>query len=217
MTNPEGHKQTLVAQHSGNLNAVKSGVYSDRLIDTRASEVTDELFGHLGSISPIGSIAVRDAARCIALLDMIDADLERRGVADKKGNARSLIDRRLATSRRLEKLLDRIQAEVRREPIRAERADYVSELQRIALGHDQTARPQDRLIALKELLALGACGTTSYLESEEAVDLERGKAQREVAREQTKAWDESTIDRIERERARRNSPTEQYRRKLEAM
>jgi hypothetical protein len=40
----------------------------------------------------------------------------------------------------------------------------VRALQRIALGQDSTATARDRLAALKELLELGAKGTTSYLE-----------------------------------------------------
>jgi len=41
-----------------------------------------------------------------------------------------------------------------KEPPRPERADYVRELQRIALGQDPTASTRDRLAALKELLKL---------------------------------------------------------------
>ena len=37
-------------------------------------------------------------------------------------------------------------------------------LQRIALGRDSTATARDRLAALKELLELGAKGTTGFLE-----------------------------------------------------
>jgi hypothetical protein len=93
--NPQGHKTTLVAQQFGNTNAVKSGIYSNRLIDARASEITDEL-AEAGPLGLIGGLAVKEAAKCIALLEMIDEDLAERGVVDKKGNPRSLLDLRAA-------------------------------------------------------------------------------------------------------------------------
>ena len=46
-------------------------------------------------------------------------------------------------------------------------------LQRIALGEDATATTRDRIAALKELLELGAKGTTSYLERPTQPELTR--------------------------------------------
>lgn len=54
------------------------------------------------------------------------------------------------------------------QPPRAEFADYVRELQRIALGHDPSGSARDRLTALKELLKLGVTGTTSFIEGPSA-------------------------------------------------
>jgi hypothetical protein len=193
--NPKGHKSTLVARHDGNTNAVKFGVYSNRLIDVRAVEITNEL-EKSGALGLIGSLAVQEAARCVALLEAIDQDLAERGVVDKKGNARSLLDLRLRVSTQLERWLDRVQAEVDSEPLRSERADYIRELQRIALGRDRGARTQDRLNAIKQLLSAGDRGTTSYLESEESEDVKDAKAWREMQRTEAK-------DSVEDARARR--------------
>ena len=50
-----------------------------------------------------------------------------------------------------------------------------------ALGHDSTAAARDRLAALKELLELGAKGTTSFLERPAQSELtEREHAIREA-------------------------------------
>jgi hypothetical protein len=205
--NPKGHKSTLVARHDGNTNAVKFGVYSDRLIDVRAVEITDEL-EKSGALGLIGSLAVQEAARCVALLEAIDQDLAERGVVDKKGNARSLLDLRLRVSTRLERWLDRVQAEADSEPLKSERADYIRELQRIALGRDRGARTQDRLNAIKQLLRVGHQATTSYLESEESEDVEDAKAVREMQRTQRKESIEDDNARREVERAQRANDLE---------
>jgi hypothetical protein len=52
--------------------------------------------------------------------------------------------------------------------VRADYADCVRALQRIALGHDTSATARDRLSAIKELLELGQRGTTTYLDSLES-------------------------------------------------
>ena len=53
---------------------------------------------------------------------------------------------------------------------RAEFADYVRALQRIALGQDPTASARDRLTALKELLKLGKSGTSTYINANPGLD-----------------------------------------------
>ena len=72
-------------------------------------------------------------------------------------------------SRQLEHWLARLEEPIRRhqaadrEPPRAEFADYVRALQRIALA-DPGASTAERLAALKELVKLGARGTSSYID-----------------------------------------------------
>jgi hypothetical protein len=90
-----------------------------------------------------------------------------------------LLNHRSRISRQLEQWLTKISAAIERQaasgqaPPRAEFADYVRELQRIALGQDPTGSARDRLAALKELLKLGAAGTTSYLEAPSSTELAR--------------------------------------------
>jgi hypothetical protein len=41
--NKDGNSSSLIASHPGNLNAVKQGVHSPRLIQARAAEIAAEL------------------------------------------------------------------------------------------------------------------------------------------------------------------------------
>lgn len=167
--NKSGNPESLVASHPGNLNAAKQGVHSPRLIQARAAEIVSELTQSF-EFSPAERLAVHEAARCIAILEAIDRDLDQRGLVDKKGNPRYLLNHRSRTSRQLEQWLEKVQAAIERRaaseqaPSRADLPDYVRALQRIALGYDPAATTRDRLSALKELLELGPKGTTSYLE-----------------------------------------------------
>lgn len=167
--NKRGNPESLVASHPGNFNAAKQGVHSPRLIQARAAEIAGELTQSF-EFSPAERLAVHEAARCIAILEAIDRELDQRGLIDKKGQPRYLLNHRSRTSRQLEQWLEKVQAAIERRALseqaspRAEFPDYVRALQRIALGHDAAATPRDRLAALKELLELGPKGTTSYLE-----------------------------------------------------
>jgi hypothetical protein len=175
--NSRGHKKTLVPSHPGNTNAVKSGVHSPRLIQARASEIEDDLAASF-EFSAIDRIAVREVAHNMAILEAIDRDLDERGLVDNRGEPRYLLDKRMRTSRQLDHWLAKIapaidrQSAALRERPRAEWADYVTELQSIAMGHDPGARTSDRLAALRELLKLGSSGTTSALEPKAVVDSE---------------------------------------------
>ena len=105
----------------------------------------------------------------MAILEAIDRDLDERGVVDKQGKPRYLLDKRVRVSRQLEQWLAKVDSSVDPRPtasesLRGEFADYVRALQRIALGQDADASTRDRLGALKELLKLGHSGTTAYLE-----------------------------------------------------
>jgi hypothetical protein len=122
---------------------------------------------------------VHEAARCIAILEAIDRDLDERGIVDKAGKPRYLLNHRSRTSRQLEQWLAKISAAIERqsasepEPPRAGFADYVRGLQRIALGQDASATARDRFAALKELLKLGPSGLTSYIEDPSAAEVTR--------------------------------------------
>jgi hypothetical protein len=156
--NVDGHKETLVAGHPGNTNAVKFGVHSPRLIGDRAREIAGGLMQSF-EFTPAEKVAVTEAARWIALLEAIDNDLDERGIVDRRGKERYLLELRVRVSARLERWLDKFAGAMDRdwrntEVPKAEREDYVRELQRIALGADPHARTQDRLTALKQLVAL---------------------------------------------------------------
>ena len=140
-----------------------------RLIQARAAEIASELTESF-EFSPAERLAVHEAARCIAILEAIDRDLDQRGLVDREGQPRYLLNHRSRTSRQLEHWLEKVQAAIERKatseqaPSRGDFSDYVRVLQRIALSQDATATARDRLAALKELLGLGPKGTTSYLE-----------------------------------------------------
>jgi hypothetical protein len=184
--NKRGHSKSLVASDPGNLHAAKQGVHSPRLIQARAAEIAGEL-AQAFEFSPAEQLAVYEAARCMAILEAIDRDLDERGLVDQQGKPRYLLNHRARTSRQLEQWLEKVSAAIDKKaarekpPARAEFADYVQALQQIALGDDATATARDRLAAVKELLELGARGTTSYLDRPAQSELtERENAIREA-------------------------------------
>ena len=185
--NKGGHPETLVASQPGNANALRHGVHSPRLIQARAAEIATELT-RSWDFSPTQRLAVHEAARCMSILEAIDRDLDDRGLVDKDGKPRYLLNHRWRVSRQLDHWLAKISEVVERqsaedrEPPRAEFADYVRELQRIALGHDPTGSARDRLTALKELLKLERKGTTSYIEGASEDDPEVHRRWAEVHR-----------------------------------
>ena len=188
--NERGHPQSLVPSHPGNLNAAKQGVHSPRLLQARAAEVASELT-HSFEFSPAERLAAHEAARCIAILEAIDRDLDERGLVDREGKPRYLLNHRSRTSRQLEQWLEKVSAAIERKaaseqaPARGEFADYVRALQRIALGQDASATARDRLAALNRLLELGLKGTSSYLERPTQPELtERTHAIREAKQRQ---------------------------------
>ena len=156
--NRRGNPETLVASQPGNVNAARHGAHSPRLIEARAAEIASELAQSF-AFSPTQRLAVHEAARCAAILEAIDRDLDARGLVDKAGKARYLLNHRWRVSRQLDHWLEKISAAIQRQQAgeqqpRAEFADYVRELQRIALGQDTSGSARERLGALKELLKL---------------------------------------------------------------
>ncbi len=157
--NKAGNPKTLIASQPGNANAVRNGIHSPRLIQARASEIKTELTQAF-ELSATQSLVVHEVARCMAILEAIDRDLDERGVVDKGGKPRYLLNHRSRISRQLDQWLAKISEVIERQAADnqqrppAERADYVRGLQRIALGQDPTANARDRISALKELLKL---------------------------------------------------------------
>jgi len=79
--NKRGNPESLVASHPGNLNAVKQGIHSSRVIQARAAEIARELTQSF-DFSAAERLAVQEAARCIAILEAIDRDFDERGLVD---------------------------------------------------------------------------------------------------------------------------------------
>lgn len=161
--NKRGNPESLVRSHPGNLNAAKNGVHSPRLIQARAAEIAADLTQGF-EFSPTERLAVHEAARCIAILEAIDRDLDQRGLVDKDGLPRYLLNHRSRTSRHLEHWLERVSDAIERqtshEPqtTEADFPDYVRALQRIALGQETTATARDQLAAPTGLLRPGSNG-----------------------------------------------------------
>ena len=105
--NKRGNPKSLVASQPGNLNAAKQGVHSPRLIQARAAEIASELTQSF-EFSPAERLAVHEAARCIAILEAIDRDLDQRVLVDKEGKPRYLLNHRSRTSRQLEQWLEKV-------------------------------------------------------------------------------------------------------------
>jgi hypothetical protein len=107
--NENGHPQTLVPSHPGNRNAQRSGVFSRRSLaeDPAVRELAAEIMAqpHVADLDEIGAVEI---ARLMVLIDRIDADLAERGITrGKAGEARTLLDLRLRSSRRLGEWLDK--------------------------------------------------------------------------------------------------------------
>jgi len=156
--NKNGNPGTLVASHPRNTNAARYGVYSARLSEARATEIEQSLVQSL-EFSATERIAVHQLASCMATLEAINRDIDERGLVDKRGEARSLLNHRARISRELERWLDKVSpaidrqtSDVRQQP--AGRADYIRELERIAFGDDSTVRPRDQLTAINMFLEL---------------------------------------------------------------
>ena len=158
-TNKNGNPGSLVAAQPGNTNAAKYGVYSPRLAAPRAAEIVAE-FTQRFEFSANEQIALGGFARAAAILERIDLDLMERGIVDKRGEARSLLNHRARVERQVEHWRSKIAPAMERQDASESlssptgRSDYIRELQRIALGHDSTARSSDRLAAIKALLEI---------------------------------------------------------------
>jgi hypothetical protein len=98
----------LVAAHPGNVNAVRHGLWSDRVLEPRVQEVADTLM-ELPHAIPIDRLAAEECARLIARIERIDADLDERGHFGRSG-ARSLLQHRARLSKELRSWLEQFGA-----------------------------------------------------------------------------------------------------------
>src|SRR5262245_33699750 len=112
--NKNGNPASLVASHPGNTNALKYGVYSPQTIAPRAAEIAAQLCVDF-DFSITQRIAVSEVARLIAILEAIDRDIEERGIADKRGEPRSMLNHRSRIARQLDHWLTKIAPVIERE------------------------------------------------------------------------------------------------------
>jgi hypothetical protein len=112
---------------------------------------------------PIGSVEIdgldRDAAadrlrdellRLFALRDLLDLDLEQRGVSTRKGGSRGQVGQRVRVSRDVLRLADRIRTETRRARNTLAPLTLWEVAREIAL--DPSQRPSDTIVAIEHLL-----------------------------------------------------------------
>jgi hypothetical protein len=107
--NKHGHRKTLQARQPGNTNAVRSGVFSPRVLSPRAEEISRALMAASHTV-PLDQIAAEEIGSLVATLEAIDQDLSERGLTDRHGNARSLLEYRARLSGRLERWLSQFGA-----------------------------------------------------------------------------------------------------------
>src|ERR1051326_2924007 len=104
--NATGTPANLIASHPGNLNAIKSGVFSrsGRVLAPRAQEIAEVLLAapHIKGIDAIGA---EEIGSLVALLEALDTDITNRGVSTRSGEARTVVKLRLQASRRLQEWL----------------------------------------------------------------------------------------------------------------
>lgn len=107
--NKKGNPKTLRASHPGNLNALKSGVYSQRARRARELHIKNALLAAPFAV-PVDEFAAIEVARLMATIEAVDHELNERGLVDRRGNPRALLDYRIRLSGRLERWLRQLGA-----------------------------------------------------------------------------------------------------------
>lgn len=108
MSNAKGHAETLVASHPGHRNAERHGAFSrmERPLEPHVQAMAEQILAlpHTGDADIIGAIEI---AKLLDLIDRIDADLAKRGLLNRQGDARRILELRARYSQRLAEWLDR--------------------------------------------------------------------------------------------------------------
>jgi hypothetical protein len=102
--NKRGHKSTLSASQPDYQTRFGTGAFSRRTLAPRASEIAEELLEAAHTV-PLDRIAAEEIGAVVAMIEAIDEDLLTRGLTDRKGDARSLVELRIRLSGRLERWL----------------------------------------------------------------------------------------------------------------
>jgi hypothetical protein len=147
-----------MASHPGNTNAVKHGLYSNRIIAARGAELEAELVQSF-DFSVVERVVVAKLARNCAMLEAIDRDIDDRGVV-VRNKQHPLLEHRLRLHKHIDQALAMIAPTIERqrraaqEPVTPERGDYLNELRWIALGQGAAATVRNQLVAIGELREL---------------------------------------------------------------
>lgn len=137
VVNSKGHPESLVPAQPGNQNAIRHGLFSSRTMSPRAQELEDALMSASHTVE-LDRIAAAEIASLLVLAERMDADIERRGLLNKAGEPRTLIELRIRISGRIERWLSQFGATP------ASRVDWVGKL---SAGSDLVAtlrREMDR-------------------------------------------------------------------------
>ena len=92
-----------------------SGTGSTRLVSSSRERPRSSPDHRVRKLSAVELIAVEQVARCTAILENIDRDLSERGVTDKRGHSRSLLNHRSRISRELDRWLAQVAAAMERQ------------------------------------------------------------------------------------------------------
>jgi hypothetical protein len=107
MMNEKGNPDTLSSAHPGNINAMKSGVYSirarDQLADNWMQKLQSVTYGEL-----LSEIATHELASMLALGDLLDADIAQNGISNRRGEQRRQVGSRMRIYDRLARWAQRV-------------------------------------------------------------------------------------------------------------
>lgn len=103
--NPDGHPQTLVAKQSGNKNALRSGVFSVNALAPRVHELEASIAER--TIEDVrAEVRTREIAALLAIGEAMDDDLAARGLANRSGEPRRMIELRLRLNKHLMRMFE---------------------------------------------------------------------------------------------------------------
>lgn len=102
--NHVGHPQTLKASHPDNTNNLRHGAYSPRLREPHAQEIAEAIMAEPHS-APIDTLGAVEIGRLEALIEALDAEIERLGLGSKGPKVGTLLEMRLRATRRLSEWL----------------------------------------------------------------------------------------------------------------
>ena len=107
MSNANGHPTTLVAAQPGNVNALRTGLWSGAALakDPAVRELAEAVMASpmTDTLDEVGAVEI---AKLLVLIDRVDADLAERGIVrPRTGEPRALLDHRRRLSGQLERWL----------------------------------------------------------------------------------------------------------------